>query len=178
MVVAIGIGLLVQGWPRGAFAWLMAVIGTFGMMLVLKMLFLACSASLGVSDLRTPSGHVAAATVVAGGLAALLGRWRHAALFLAALAAVVIGATRLALGVHSLAEVATGAFVGLAGALALLAMAGRPPKGFSSRRTAILAAVVALIFHGLHLPAEAHIRSTAERLARILGVCQSEEPRL
>ena len=71
-----------------------------------------------------------------------------------------------------------GAAVGLAGALALLAIAGQPPAGFSSRRIAVLAVVVALIFHGLHLPAEAHIRSTAERLAQILGVCQSEELRL
>ena len=41
-----------------------------------------------------------------------------------------------------------------------------------------IAAVVAVIFHGLHLPAEAHIRSTAWRFAHVLAVCQSDEVRL
>ena len=46
------------------------------------------------------------------------------ALPLAALAAFIIGITRLALGVHSPAEVVIGAGVGLAGALALPMLAG------------------------------------------------------
>ena len=127
LVLAIGIALLAQGWRRGAAAWLLAVVATFATMLALKLVFLACSASFGINDIRTPSGHVAAATVVAGGLAALLLRPRRAALPLAGLAAIVIGISRLVLGLHSLPEVALGALVGLMGAWALLLLAGPPP---------------------------------------------------
>lgn len=173
LVLAIGIGLLLQGWRRGAAAWAIAVTCTFGLMLLLKLAFLACPAS----DLHTPSGHVAAAAVAAGGLAALTVR-RRVALLLAVLAAAVIGATRLALGVHSPIEVAIGAGVGLTGALALVLLAGPSPAGLDTKRIAVLAVAVVIIFHGLHLPAEAHIRGTAWRFAQSLGVCQSDEPRL
>ena len=177
-VVAIAIALLAQGWRRGAAAWALVVVATFAAVLTLKLLFLACATSFATGDIRTPSGHVAAATVVAGGLAALLLRRRSAALPLAALVAIVIGISRLALGLHSPAEVVIGAGVGLAGAAALLVLAGRPPEGLGVRRIAVIAAVVAVLFHGLHLPAEAHIRSTAWRFAHLLAVCQSDEMRL
>jgi membrane-associated phospholipid phosphatase len=147
-------------------------------MLLLKVIFIACPVSVGASDLRTPSGHVAAATIVAGGLAALLLRRRQPALLVAVLAAVVIGISRLALGAHSTPEVMVGAAVGLAGALVLISLAGAPPGDLDARRVAIVATVVALVFHGLHFPAEAHIRSTAWRLSQVLGVCQSDELRL
>jgi len=174
VVAAIGIALLAQGWRRGAAVWVGAAAGTFAVMLLLKVVFIACP----VSDLRTPSGHVAAATVVAGGLAALLLRRPRPALFVAVVAAVVIGISRLALGAHSTTEVAVGAGVGLAGALTLIGLAGSPPETLSARRTAVVALLVALVFHGLHLPAEAHIRSTAWRISQMLGVCQSDELRL
>jgi membrane-associated phospholipid phosphatase len=178
VVVAIGIALLAHGWRRGAAAWIGAATGTFALMLLLKLVFIACPVSLGTSGLRTPSGHVAAATIVAGGLAALLLRRRRPALVVAVLAALVIGVSRLALGAHSTPEVMVGAGVGLAGALALIGLAGAPPEKLDPWRVAMIAAVVALVVHGLHLPAEAHIRSTAWRLSHLLGVCQSDELRL
>lgn len=178
IVMAIGIGLLAQGWRRGAAAWVGAATGTFALMLLLKLVFIACPVSLATGGLRTPSGHVAAATVVAGGLAALLLRRPRPALLAAILAAVVIGVSRLVLGAHSTPEVVVGAGVGLLGALTLITLAGPPPETLDGRRIAIVAVVVALVFHGLHLPAEAHIRSTALRLSHLLGVCQSDELRL
>ncbi|HME23823.1 MAG TPA: phosphatase PAP2 family protein [Acetobacteraceae bacterium] len=178
VVLAVGMALFAQGWRRGAAAWVLVMVATFAAVLALKLLFLACSTSLGAGDIRTPSGHVAAATVVAGGLAALLLRRRSVALPLAGLVAIVIGVSRLALGLHSLAEVVIGAGVGLAGAWALLVLAGRPPEGLGVRRILVIVAVVAVLFHGLHLPAEAHIRSTAWRFAHLLAVCQSDEVRL
>lgn len=178
LVLAIAVSLLSQGWRRGALAWLLAVFMTFAAMVGLKLVFLACAASLGIGDLRTPSGHVAAATVVAGGLAALVPRRRAIVLAFAAGAAIVIAGSRLALGMHSLPEVVLGAVVGLGGAWALLVLAGSPPPGLNVRRIAVVAAAVAVVFHGLHLPAEAHIRSTAWRFAHILAVCQSDEARL
>ena len=96
LVLAIGIALLAQGWRRGAAAWAVAVVATFAAMLAMKLIFLACSHSFGNIDIRTPSGHVAAATVVTGGLAALLLRRRASVLPLAALAAIVVGVSRLA----------------------------------------------------------------------------------
>ena len=175
LALAVGMALLAQGWRRGAAAWGMAIVCTFATMLVLKVLFLACSSSFGTADIRTPSGHVAAATVITGGLAALLLRRRASVLSLAGLAAVLIGISRLVLGVHSFPEVVLGACVGLGGAWGLMLLAGRPPVSINGARIAMIAGVVLAIFHGMHLPAEAHIRSTASRLAHLLSVCQSEE---
>ena len=127
VVFAIAIVLAMQGWRRGALVWLGVVFVTFGVMLILKLVFLACSPLFDPIDVHSPSGHVAAATVVAGGLAALLTRRRASILPVAMLAAVVIGVSRLVLGMHSLPEVVLGALVGLAGAAALLALAGLPP---------------------------------------------------
>jgi membrane-associated phospholipid phosphatase len=178
IVLAVGVALLAQGWRRGAVAWALVIVVTFAAMLALKVLFIACSASLGTGNIRTPSGHVASAAVVAGGLAAVLWRRRSAVLGMAALAAIVIGLSRLALGVHSPAEVMIGAGVGLAGALALPLLAGPTPRGLDGRRVAVIAVAVVVIFHGMHLPAEAHIRSTAWRFANVFAVCQSSDVRL
>ena len=60
----------------------------------------------------------------------------------------------------------------------LLALAGRTPPGLNARRMLLMAVVVIAVFHGQHLPAEARIRSTAERIARMLTVCQPAEARL
>ena len=178
LVLAIGIALLAQGWRRGAAAWATAVVATFAAMLALKVIFLACSHRFGDIDIHTPSGHVAAATVVTGGLAALLFRRRASVLPVAVLAAIVVGVSRLALGAHSLPEVVLGAVVGLAGAISLPLLAGPLPSRLDARRIAIIAVAVVLVFHGLHLPAEAHIRATAYRFAHLLAVCQSDDVRL
>src|SRR4051812_49854163 len=114
-----------QGWRRGAVAWLTAVFATFAAMLFLKLAFLACGTTLSPVDLRSPSGHVAAAAVVAGGLATLLVRPRILVIGVALLAAGIIGVSRLLLGMHSLPEGSLGAFVGLGGA-PLLLPPGRP----------------------------------------------------
>jgi membrane-associated phospholipid phosphatase len=178
VVLAISIALLVQGWRRGAAAWAATVVATFAAMLVLKLTFLACSHSFGTPDIQTPSGHVAAATVVTGGLAALLLRRRASVLPVAILAAVVVGVSRLVLGAHSLPEVVLGAMVGLAGALSLPLLAGQPPLGLDVRRIAIIVVGIVVLFHGLHFPAEAHIRATAYRVAHMLSICQSDDVRL
>ena len=177
LAAAIGVALLAEGWRRGAAAWALAVAGTFAVMLALKLLFMVCAHSFGTPSIHTPSGHVAAATVVAGGLAAMLLGRRASVLPLAALVAMVIGISRLVLGVHSLQEVLLGALVGMLGA-SLLLLAGRLPPTLNVRRIAVIAVAVVVVFHGLHLPAEAHIRATAFRFAQMFSVCQSDGMRL
>jgi membrane-associated phospholipid phosphatase len=171
LVLATAIALAVQGWRRGALVWLLVVAGTFAATLAMKLMFLACSPLFGPMDVHSPSGHVAAATVVAGGLAAMLSRRRASILPVAVLAAIVIGISRLVLGMHSLPEVVLGALVGLAGAAALLRFAGPPPRLRVAPLVAIIV-VVATLFHGLHLPAEAAIRHTAFRVAQYIPACR------
>lgn len=171
LVLAVAIALAVQGWRRGAVVWLIVVASTFVATLAFKLMFLACSPLFGPLDIHSPSGHVAAATVVTGGLAAMLTRQRASILPAAIIAAVVIGLSRLVLGMHSLPEVIVGALIGLAGAAALIRFAGPPPR----LRIAPLIAViigVAAVFHGLHLPAEAAIRHTAYRAAQFIPACR------
>ena len=171
LVLAVAVALAAQGWLRGAFIWLMVVGTTFVATLVAKLTFLACSPLFGPLDIHSPSGHVAAATVVAGGLAVMLTRRQVSILPAALLAAIVIGFSRLVLGMHSLPEVCIGALIGLAGAAAMMRFAGRPPQ---LRLLPLFGAVVvvAMLFHGLHLPAEAAIRHTAFRAAYFIPACR------
>lgn len=171
LVLAVAVALAVQGWRRGALTWLIVVAGTFLATLAFKLMFLACSPLFGPMDVHSPSGHVAAATVVTGGLAAMLTRRRASILPAAVLAALVIGFSRVILGMHSLPEVVVGALIGLAGAAALLRFAGPPPRLRLAPLVAVIV-VVAAIFHGLHLPAEAAIRHTAFRAAQYIPACR------
>jgi membrane-associated phospholipid phosphatase len=171
VVLAVAIALAIQGWRRGAVVWLLVVAATFLATLVLKVMFLACSPLFGPIDVHSPSGHVAAAAVVSGGLAAMLTRRRVTILPAAVVAAIVIGLSRLVLGLHSLPEVVMGALIGLAGAIALLRFAGPPPRLQVAPLVAVVV-VVAALFHGLHLPAEAAIRHTAFRAAQFIPACR------
>jgi membrane-associated phospholipid phosphatase len=170
LVLATAVALAVQGWRRGAVAWILVVTATFAAILILKLMFLACSPLFGPIDVRSPSGHVAAATVVAGGLAAILSRHSGSILPVALLAALVIGLSRLVLGMHSVPEVVLGALIGLSGAAALRHFAGRAPRISPAPLVAVVV-IVAAMFHGLHLPAEAAIRHTAWRAAQYLPAC-------
>jgi membrane-associated phospholipid phosphatase len=171
LVFAIAAALAIQGWIRGAVVWLGVIFVTFGTILVLKLFFLGCTPLFGSMDIRSPSGHVAAATVVAGGLASLLLRQRAGILPVAFLAGAVIGASRLILGNHSLPEVVVGAVVGLAGAAALLHLSGPPPR-LRPGRLVLIVVVVAAVFHGFHLRAEAAIHHSAWRIAWFIPACR------
>ncbi len=171
LVVAVTVTLVVQGWRRGAVIWFAVICATFIVVALLKLVCLPCAPVDGLADLRSPSGHVTAASVVAGGLAGLLTRRRVSILPVAVLAAVAIGVSRIVLGMHSLPEVVVGAGVGLGGATALTALAG-PPATLKPGRLLAVVAIVMVVFHGLHLPAEAAIRHAAFRAAHVLEVCE------
>jgi membrane-associated phospholipid phosphatase len=174
VALAIGLALLAQKWWTGALAWGATIIGTFAVMLLLKLFLIPC----GGEQIHTPSGHVAAATVVTGGLAAMLRRRRGVILPVALLTAIVIGASRLILEVHTWPEVTVGALVGMVGASLMPRLAGAPPPTVNVPRLVLIAVLVAAAFHGLHMPAEAQIHSTAWRLAHYLGVCRADQVRL
>lgn len=158
----VALAFLARGWRRGAAVWLLAVAATLATMLVLKLAAIGCGTGL------SPSGHTAAATAIYGGLTMLLLRRALApvpALLLGALpAALLIGASRVALGLHAPVEVAAGALVGLSGA-ALLLLAGPPPRG---RRAGVGAALLAIpllaLLHGRQADAEPRIAWLAHHL--------------
>ena len=151
-------------WWRGALAWIGVLGATFMLLLVLKVGFHACGAGTPASPVFNPSGHVASAAAVYGGLAAVvLGRDGATGLVPAVLIACLIAVTRVGLGVHTVADVVAGGVIGLAAAAALRHFAGPLP---SSRRwqPVLLALAVAALLHGAHLDAEGAIRDIAARL--------------
>ncbi len=165
--LAAGVALVfaLAGWRRGALAWVAAVAGTLAAMLAFKLVFLACGHLLPGGQIHSPSGHTAAGAAIYGGLLAMAarrftghGRWTLAC---ALLAMLVIGASRLALGVHTGLEVAWGGAVGVCGAVAAERLAGTPPPGLRMGRLAGVTLLVLALLHGVHMPAEAAIRSAA-----------------
>jgi hypothetical protein len=175
VAAAVAIVLAAIGWWRGALWWILAIGLTFGSMLALKLGFLACGPVFEPWTLRSPSGHTAAASVVAGGLAVLLSGRKVAVVPVALLAALAIGISRVVLGLHSVPEVVVGAAVGIAGAAVLSRMVGPPP----ARRPVwalVAAAVVAVMLHGVRLPAEAAIGRVAVGSLDFVPACK-ENPR-
>ena len=129
VVVLAGLGVI--GWWRGMAAWLFAVGGTFVLVLLLKAAFYAAASEFGDAYLVSPSGHVASACVVYGGLALLLLQGVAPPAVIAVIpvmAGVLIGYTRVSLGMHTPLEVFLGGMFGLGGAAALAALSGPRPR--------------------------------------------------
>ena len=159
LIVALVLGVL--GWWRGLLAWVAAVGGTLGAMLGLKLATLLLAEAFDWEPAASPSGHVASTCMVYGGLAVLLLRGRLPLPVLAAIPAVIavtMSYSRLELHAHSLGEVVVGSLVGLAGVAGLAWMAGPCPR-LVNWPVLGAAGCTVLLFHGLHLPAEAAIRS-------------------
>ena len=169
---AVAAALAAFGWRRGALAWLGAVIGSIGLVVVLKLLFfyLYVYVPFGI-HLKSPSGHTEAAVIVYGGLVALLAGRRRAgwsgmalALGFGLLVGVVIGFTRLELHAHSKAEVLVGMAVGLGGIVTLIRLAGAPPRAVHAPVLAVPALAAMLLFHGGHLHGESALDHIAAAL--------------
>jgi membrane-associated phospholipid phosphatase len=171
VAAAVAIVLAAQGWRRGALAWIAVVAMTLGVILFMKVGFLACAPVFSHWELRSPSGHTAAASVVAGGMVALVAGRLPAVLCVALLTALAIGSSRLELGFHSPPEVVIGALTGIAGAGLLSFLAGPPP----SRRPVpllVVAFVVAMLLHGMRLPAEAAIWRFSQGALDFVPACR------
>jgi membrane-associated phospholipid phosphatase len=155
-------GLALSGWRRGAAAFALASGAVLACMMLLKLLALGCGVFRPWADITSPSGHTAAAAALYGGGLALSLRRRLGPLAAACLAslpvAAAIGLTRLALHVHTGAEVVLGGAVGLAGVVGLVFLAGPPPRLRHPWRVVLAGLAVMLVLHGTRLPAEAQLR--------------------
>ena len=94
-------------------------------------------------------------------------------LLVAVLAAVTIGFSRLEMGFHSVPEVVIGAIVGVSGAIILVRLAGTPPTRRPVRLLAI-AGAIAVLLHGVRLPAEAAIWRASSGALDFVPACRGE----
>jgi membrane-associated phospholipid phosphatase len=170
LAFAVALVLAATGWRRAAGMWALMIVIGFGAMLLAKLFALCVPLPLAI---RSPSGHTAGAAMVYGGLAALLPIALRARLLIAVLVALVIGVSRLALGMHTPAEVILGGLLGVAAVAVFCRLIGPPPAGLSVWRGLALALLIGVAFHGRHLAAETSIRAAAYRLA----VCVPDQAR-
>jgi membrane-associated phospholipid phosphatase len=166
LLAAVLCGLLAGGWWRGALGWAAVSIATLTAVASAKLTVFIAGPTVLLPALTSPSGHTAAAPLAYTGLLLVAlppGRVRLLAAPAALLAAAGIGATRLAIGVHSLPDVIAGAALGLLGTAGLGAALGPRPAEFRPWATLLLALAAIAGFHGLRLPAEPWLHALAGR---------------
>jgi membrane-associated phospholipid phosphatase len=172
LAAAIALIFALSGWRRGALAWMAAIGGTLGLAVFAKLSFLACGYLMPEAHLRSPSGHTATAAAVYGGLIAMVvrsvwdnKRWTFPCSFaIAVCVAIIFGASRVILDVHSFAEVLVGGTIGIGGAISFVALAGTPVRDVRMLRIMAIGLLIVILLHGLHMPAEAAVESIAHRL--------------
>jgi len=173
--------VLAFGSRRAAFAYGAALALCIAGAVLAKFAFAACGdhTLLGV---ESPSGHAAFATTFYGCLAALFGAGRtpgrRAVLYGGAAALVLlIAASRVALDVHTVGDVAIGFAIGAASIALFVALRRRPERLELSTQAIVrlspFAALVALgwlLFAG-HWVAEPYIDAAAEGFGERLHLC-------
>ena len=177
LALVIALALALTGWARGALVWLVAVIITFGLIALLKIILAACGPVHFGGEVQSPSGHTAAAAIVYGGLIALIIRRCGAgigwAMLPAPLVVVLIGLSRIEIGAHTPAEVVVGGLIGCVATLVMLILAGAPPLRLRLRWLVGPACVVAVAMHGYHLHAEDGLREIGEGYAWLVAFCKA-----
>jgi membrane-associated phospholipid phosphatase len=172
LAICVAAWLALFGWTRGTLLWLAAFAALMLTMLALKLAVLGCAPA--DSPLASPSGHTASATFVYGGIAVLALRPRLPATALIGLAlATLFGASRVALHVHTLADVVVGGAAAIAALLAF-AHAAPPPPRLKPRRMLALCLAAAVLLHGLRLDMEPRLRGAAHFLT--WSVCPKARP--
>src|SRR5258708_37332759 len=78
--------------------------------------------------------------------------------------AVVIGASRLILDLHSMEEGVVGGTIGVVGALSFVMLAGPPLRGVRMLRVVAIRLLVVFMVFGFRIKAEAAIKSAATKL--------------
>lgn len=177
--IAVAMTLFALHQRRAATAWTLAIGCVWAAMLALKLAgytidALMPASPLNVVDLVTPSGHVASASAIYGGVIGLVlrrpGTLKVRMLTASAAVAVGIGLTRIALGEHSPSEVLIGAAVGLGGAVGLASMAGASVDRRAALALTAVTILVMAVQHGEHLSWEQGIhRFALEAIGRWRG---------
>lgn len=150
LVLAVLLVLWAQRRWRVAAAWLLAIPGVLGTILVLKVACYACGwllpfIGLHGLNLRSPSGHAASAAVAYGGIAALVAaHWRLAGSRRAAPAPTALATAPGAAPATPLAGMSAPVLAALVTALGVAALVGvtRVELGAHSRSEVLLAAAV------------------------------------
>lgn len=183
LMALISLSLILQGRYRIFLYYSALVLLVFGGTLVLKLYFEACGRLPGQS-LYSPSGHTAGTTFVYGGAAVLFSRYPRVCFAAAVGVALFAGCARIALHVHSLAEVLVGASVGLLGVLFLALARKNELRAFSGKAwlnrpvvfliTAGLA--LTMVLHGLRSPVETWLEYFSHRFVAPLMRCPVTPP--
>lgn len=183
LMALISLVLILQGRYRIFLYYSALVLLVFGGTLILKLCFEACGRLPGQS-LYSPSGHTAGTTFVYGGAAVLFSRSPRTCLALAFGIALFAGCARIALHVHSPAEVAVGASVGLLGVL-FLTLARKnelhapEARAWLNRPVIFLITgglVLTMVLHGLRSPAEAWLEYFSHQFVAPLMRCPVTPP--
>jgi membrane-associated phospholipid phosphatase len=161
-----------SGARRVAFAWLTALAASILLISLSKLAFQSCDEWLGASEIEihSPSGHVAFATILYGGVAWLLSKGQTPTLRIATgLAAAtmigIIAMSRVALHYHTVPEVLAGFALGAAGIWVFHLLSRRCADiHLPSRGALAVFAALALLSHGYHIDAERWIAQIASTL--------------
>lgn len=178
-IILVAVALAAAGARREALYWCIAMfIALFGA-LTAKVVFLPCSHLIPELDLRSPSGHTAAAFAAYGGFAMLWvkfsqdRRMRAAFISAAVIGCLGIAASRVLIHVHTTPEVLLGGFIGLSAPVFLARM--KPPASEPTPRPTLLLLLVplmlVLLLRGASLPIEGTIDQWSFRLMAWLGLC-------
>jgi membrane-associated phospholipid phosphatase len=172
--------LWVAGARDAAISWAESLIWCGALVVAAKLAFDTCGLETTALSMRSPSGHTALATTFYGCAAVLLARGRQRLLrFGIVLAAVLVisgvGASRVALGMHSAAEVLVGLVIGFAAlALFLARMARNSWAAPPLRWIVALVTGLGLLTHGLHIDFEHAIAGVSQHLHTMAGLCTPE----
>jgi membrane-associated phospholipid phosphatase len=125
--------LLWLGRRADALAFLAALTVCLATALAAKLFFHACEASVLASGVDNPSGHVSFGAVFYGCVALMVGagrpRWQRIGVYAAAvLLTLLIGASRIFVGAHTLPDVWAGGAIGAAALLVFQALRGPSPR--------------------------------------------------
>jgi membrane-associated phospholipid phosphatase len=171
--------LALAGCRKGAVALTASFLAAAVLIGLLKLLFIGCDGYWHSWNINSPSGHAALSLAVLGTFGLLVGgrwrgKWRHVPFAAAICLAVLIAATRVKIGVHSVAEVIVGLAVGAAvlGGVRAFLTRGRPLPGFNVSALILTVLVTAAVLHGFRLPAEVLVRLIAEHIKTYVSMCR------
>ncbi len=170
------------GSRREALAILLGYVTPIAVIGILKISFYTCDTNL--FGIVSPSGHAAISMGVLGMAAVILlkiceGVWKAIVPFCLIALAIMIGMSRVILGMHTLPDVILGSFIGavivvVISKIILTYQSNRisyRPKGFHFFILALLLIFGVGISYGVHLPSEDLMRSVAEKLRVNLMSC-------